>query len=274
LGAVQDLQAPWLRTFRGYLFFGGLVMAKRFTDSEKWKQPFLRGLKAPYKLLWLYILDDCDHAGIWQVDIDVAQIRIGEQVNIQDAIDQFGDKVIVIDNGQKWYIPDFIDFQYGELNPENRVHQSVLKSMQKWKIKPLVSPFKGAKDKDKEKDTDKDKEKRAQDFEIFWEKYGKKVGKQDAWNKWKNIKQADIELILQRVGLYVSATPELKYRKDPERYLSHRVWEDEIYSKPQAPEYPPMKKWQFHDYKDYVRICRERKMDNVMTEQEFNAWEQ
>ena len=55
-------------------------MAKRFTDTEKWKKPFIRGLQGAYKLLWLYICDDCDHAGIWQVDIEVAQIRIGEKM--------------------------------------------------------------------------------------------------------------------------------------------------------------------------------------------------
>jgi len=50
-------------------------MAKRFTDTDKWKKTFIRTMKAPYKLLWLYILDECDHAGIWQVDFDVDEIK-------------------------------------------------------------------------------------------------------------------------------------------------------------------------------------------------------
>jgi hypothetical protein len=133
-------------------------MAKRFTDSTKWNKPFIRGLDAPYKLLWFYILDDCDHAGIWQVDIDVAKIRIGCDIDFNEAVKIFGDHIQVLDDGQKWYIADFIDFQYGELNPDNRVHQSVLTIHKKYKIKPLRSPLKGAMDKDKDKDTDKDKE--------------------------------------------------------------------------------------------------------------------
>jgi len=28
-------------------------MPKRFTDTEKWKKPFIRGLQGPYKLLVL-----------------------------------------------------------------------------------------------------------------------------------------------------------------------------------------------------------------------------
>ena len=39
-------------------------MAKRFTDTDKWKKGFIRNLPTKYKLLWLYILDDCNHAGV------------------------------------------------------------------------------------------------------------------------------------------------------------------------------------------------------------------
>jgi len=138
-------------------------MAKRFTDTEKWKKPFIRNLSAPYKLLWLYICDDCDHAGIWQVDIDVARIRIGEDINEQDAVKFFGDKLVRIDKGNKWYIPSFIDFQYPSgLNPDNKAHGGIIKVLQKYNLiddefKPLVSPLYGAMDMDKEMDMDKDK---------------------------------------------------------------------------------------------------------------------
>ena len=47
-------------------------MAKRFTDTDKWKKGFIRNLPAKYKLLWLYILDDCNHAGVWETDFEVA----------------------------------------------------------------------------------------------------------------------------------------------------------------------------------------------------------
>lgn len=134
-------------------------MGKRLSDTNKWKNAFFRSLDAPYKLFWLYILDDCDHAGIWIVDIDVVKIRIKEDVSLDEAITIFGDKITVLKNGDVWFIKDFIEFQYGELNPKNRVHESVIKILNKYKIeiiKPLTSPLQGAKDKDK--DINKDKE--------------------------------------------------------------------------------------------------------------------
>ena len=72
-------------------------MAKRFTDTTKWNKPFIRGMKAPYKLLWIYILDECDHAGIWQVDFEVAEIKIGEKLNKETALNFFKDKIIAFD---------------------------------------------------------------------------------------------------------------------------------------------------------------------------------
>lgn len=123
-------------------------------------------MKAPYKLLWLYILDECNHAGIWQVDLAVAQLKIGEKLNVERALSFFKSKIFVIDFGEKWFIPDFIDFQYGELNPDNRAHKSVISILAKfhlidetYKIKELISPLQGAKDKDKDKDKDMDKDK-------------------------------------------------------------------------------------------------------------------
>jgi len=136
-------------------------MAKRFTDTNKWKKPFLRSMKAPYKLLWLYILDECDHAGIWQVDFEVAQIKTGEKLNKAAALAAFGDRIFEFDGGQKWFVFDFIEFQYGTLNPLNRAHFSVITLLNKygidWENKPLTSPLQGAKDKDMDKDMDKDK---------------------------------------------------------------------------------------------------------------------
>lgn len=145
-------------------------MANRFTDTDKWKKAFLRGLQTPYKLLWLYICDDCNHAGIWEVDMDVACMRIGEQVNQEEALEQLGGKAIPFDGGQKWFIPSFIEFQYpGGLNPKNLAHGGAIKILRKYGLineelevlnKPLINPSKGPKDKvmDKEEDMDEEEE--------------------------------------------------------------------------------------------------------------------
>lgn len=211
-------------------------MARRFTDTEKWKKPFIRGLQGAYKLLWLYICDDCDHAGIWQVDMDVAKIRIGEDIDVNNALVSFGDKVISFDNGTKWFIPSFLEFQYPSgLNPENNAHSGVIRLLEKYKLlknKPLTSPSQGSKDMDKDMVMDKDKEGVINiDFDVFWNLYDKKVGdKQKLIKKWENLKDEERELAIRHIPSYKIAQPEKKFRKDPQTYINNKSWNDEIIS--------------------------------------------
>ena len=64
-------------------------------------------------------------------------------------------------------------------------------------------------------------------FEEFWNLYNKKVGKDKAKAKWSKLKAKEIDDIFKALPLYI-ASREVKYRKDPERYIGHRVWEDEM----------------------------------------------
>ena len=213
-------------------------MARRFTDTEKWKKPFIRGLQGAYKLLWLYICDDCYHAGIWQVDIDVAKIRIGEDINTKEALTAFGDKVVSFDGGTKWFIPSFIEFQYPSgLNPSNNAHSGVIRVLDKYKLlknKPHISPLQESKDKDMDKDKDMvmdmDKEEGLNiSFEDFWNLYDKKVGdRQKLIKKWGNLKDEERELAVKHISKYKIAQPDKKFRKDPQTYLNNKSWNDEI----------------------------------------------
>lgn len=64
-------------------------------------------------------------------------------------------------------------------------------------------------------------------FNSFWNGYDKKVGKRETAKIWDRLSLKDQTAALGGVNKYKSAR-EKKYRKDPQRYLSKRVWEDEI----------------------------------------------
>jgi hypothetical protein len=62
-------------------------MAKRLGDTDIWKkQRWFRKLIPDYKLAFLYIKDQCDHAGIWNIDCT----DLVEDLGIQEFdLDQF-----------------------------------------------------------------------------------------------------------------------------------------------------------------------------------------
>ena len=138
-------------------------MAKRFTCTEKWKKIWFRKLKPIYKCFWTYLCDNCNHAGIWEVDFESAEWFIGDHLDIEELKNAFKKQFEEVNSGKKWFIRDFIDFQYGELNPENRAHNSVISILKKeGAYKGLTRGLQGRKDmdmvKDMVKDMDKDKD--------------------------------------------------------------------------------------------------------------------
>ena len=141
-------------------------MANRFTDTEIWGKEWFRKLPPQYKCLWWYLFSKCNHAGIWDVDISLAEFQIGDMIGPKDSIleNAFKGRIIPIQDGRKWFLPGFILHQYKctieNLNPANKVHKSVIDILKKEGVyKDHASPLQGAKDKDKDKDKNKEQEK-------------------------------------------------------------------------------------------------------------------
>lgn len=168
-------------------------MAKRFTDTDKWKKPFIKSLPMEYKLLWFYILDDCDHAGLWQVDIEVAQIRLGVKLSEKQAVDFFSGKVIVFDNNTKWFIPDFINFQYNGLNEKNKLYPAISKALTKYNLIPHLSPIDAPSNPPSDGVKEKEQGKRIRNKEKEQEK------EQD--NAWKFFVDEWFKFYEERVGV-------------------------------------------------------------------------
>ena len=86
-------------------------MAKRFTDSTKWNDDWFFNLTNEEKLAWIYILDTCDHAGIWKKNLRLLNFHTGSNFVEDDLKQVFAGKFIEVKD--KWFIINFIKFQYG-----------------------------------------------------------------------------------------------------------------------------------------------------------------
>ena len=141
-------------------------MSKRLTDVTKWtKNKWFRKLKPNHKLFWLYLLDNCDNVGVWEEDIELASILISYEYNKDEILKEFKDKVKVFRDGKKWWVKDFIVFQYGELKEEhltNKPHQCYIRNLKKHRLwidytKTIHSLKEKEKDKDKDIEEENDK---------------------------------------------------------------------------------------------------------------------
>jgi hypothetical protein len=110
--------------------FGWFILAKRFTATEKWSDPWFRGLSPKLKAFWLYALDNCDPAGVWSVDFGLASFCIGEPVTEKDVASAFSGRVLFFGDA-KMLVVKFIRYQYGVLSHDCKMHKPVFASLSK-----------------------------------------------------------------------------------------------------------------------------------------------
>jgi hypothetical protein len=98
---------------------------KRFTETNKWDDPWFIRLPLPYKLLWIYLCDRCDRSGVIDFSSELASIQIGNQVSEQDLL-ELGNRLQKLPNG-KWRIMKFLSFQYGTIDARCPAHKPVIR---------------------------------------------------------------------------------------------------------------------------------------------------
>jgi hypothetical protein len=65
-------------------------------------------------------------------------------------------------------------------------------------------------------------------FNVFWETYNYKVGRKKTVTKWNRLSLTTMNVILEKLPLYIESTPDIKFRKQPLTYLNGEHWLDEI----------------------------------------------
>ena len=96
-------------------------MGKRLTATEKWFDPWFSELEPKHKLFWLFLLDSVDVAGLWQVNIKLAEFSTGVTLGTEEElINVMGGRVVRV-NG-RFFLPKFIEFQYGKLSKASPIH--------------------------------------------------------------------------------------------------------------------------------------------------------
>jgi hypothetical protein len=88
-------------------------MAKRFTDSKKWRNEWFRTLPLKAKLAWVYLCDECESHGVIKMDYGLASFQLDFKIDRLILSEWFRDKLHFM-NDENILIVQFFEFQYGE----------------------------------------------------------------------------------------------------------------------------------------------------------------
>jgi len=146
-------------------------MAKRYTDTEKWKDDWFVSLNNDYRIIWQWLLDNCNHAGICKRSIKLLNFMCNTKATEDELILEMEGRLIIKDN--IWFIPKFLKFQYSTLKSNKPVIVSIVKELKTNNLLNLIPESFGndyiivnesldndsiiIKDKDKDMDMVKDK---------------------------------------------------------------------------------------------------------------------
>jgi hypothetical protein len=101
---------------------------KRFTDTAKWQDPWFRRLSGGAKMLWYYLTEHADPAGVTEIDMDLISEDCKMPIT-EKHMAELGDRVQLF--GNKALIPKFITFQYSTLSescpPHKRIFEAIAK---------------------------------------------------------------------------------------------------------------------------------------------------
>lgn len=95
-------------------------MAKRFISTELFDDDWFMDLKPTSKLLWVYFITKCDHAGIIGFNERLCKFQTGLN-DVQSCLKELKSRIIKISDTQ-YFIPKFIYFQYPDF-PNSKVNQ-------------------------------------------------------------------------------------------------------------------------------------------------------
>ena len=214
-------------------------MSKRFIDTGIFDDDWFMDLPKDAKLLWLYFITKCDHAGILKLNEKLCKVQTDIK-DLETVIKQLGNRLVTVSQ-HLYFIPKFIEFQYpGFPNSKVRQQQSAVDILSKYGLfdkenltltKQLDNSYEHEHDNDTVIDNDNEDAKKS--FLSFWDSYhfitGFLKSDKDAAEKyWKKLKKEEQQKAINNIKPYFDSLNDKKYCKKARTYLSDKNFNDEF----------------------------------------------
>jgi len=99
---------------------------KRFTETEKWNDPWFRKLPGVHKLTFLFLIENCNNAGFYELDLPHMAYLMNIKEDLLEGAIKGLSRGITEASGWVW-IHNFLRHQKNsELNWENLAHRQIV----------------------------------------------------------------------------------------------------------------------------------------------------
>lgn len=100
----------------------------RLTDADKWKDTWFSNLSPYAKLLFIFLCDNCNNAGVFEINKKFILFYTGlSEENLKSAIDEIKKTYVKSHDGNRIWIKNYLKYQKKTpLNPNNNNHKHVI----------------------------------------------------------------------------------------------------------------------------------------------------
>lgn len=218
-------------------------MAKFRNVSVKfWSDPFIEALTPDKRYFYLYLItnEHTAQCGIYEITLKQMVDESGYKLPVIEKLLEFFEKSGKVKYSRK--TSEIAIKNFVKHNPQGSltVKAFVDKELKNVKDRLLVAYVYAThtlsqEEQEEEREQEQTKEEEPAGavslwptFNDFWNLYDKNAAKSKCEKKWNKIKQVAREKIMEHLALYVRATPDKAFRKNPSTYLHNESWKDEI----------------------------------------------
>lgn len=239
-------------------------MAKfRKVQTSFWDDEFVENLSPEDRYFYLFLLTNpmTTECGIYQITIKKMSFYTGYNYEAINNIlkrliasgkiqyDETNSEVLIV-NKLKYVdragkpVLDCLTSELKQVKNKTFIQISA-KSISNEQICALYSDYLGVdvsltiRGQEEEEEEDKEKEEEEEElteteislwpsFEDFWKLYDKKTSRPKCEKLWSKIDHMAREQIMLHLTSYIPATPDKKFRKNPDTYLRNKSWYDEV----------------------------------------------
>ena len=203
-----------------------------------WSDPFTSELNNDRKLFYLYLLTNerTKQCGIYEISKRQISFDLGYSIDTVSILLKYFIKIGKIqysDSTNEIAIKNWKKFNYSTSPKVVKCIESELKLVKNRVLIEYINSIDTLSQEEQEQEEEKEEEQEEElpltldnDFNLFWNKYNKKIDSKKCKDKFKKLSKIQVETILKVVDSYVAATSDVQYRKNPLTWLNGECWKD------------------------------------------------